>query len=251
MSRYWRGVYLDDRMADQMEEVARLSGDVYVRPTQGSYAGGGVAASAGTHDGGGAIDLAGQDAGMTQADREVIRDAGRQVGIAMWIRSPSQSDWPWHLHGISVQPGGKWDQGCVSSGAHGQVVDYYEGRNGLASGAADDGPRTWVGVTWETYQSSAPEREEDDMTPEQDQRLRAAEEHAAETRRMMGVLMGGLPPANDEEAHAAENLRNGRLTPGIAENSNETRRQGGVLLGVLDPAGAEQTIPDQLGAPSE
>jgi hypothetical protein len=88
---------------------------------------------------------------MTQTDREDIRDAGRQVGIAMWIRDPSQSDWPWHLHGISVQPGGKWDQGCLSAGAHGQVVDYYEGRNGLASGAPDDGPRDWVGVTWETY----------------------------------------------------------------------------------------------------
>jgi hypothetical protein len=36
-------------------------------------------------------------------------------------------------------------------------VDYFEGRNGLASGAPDDGPRDWVGVTWESYQSSAPE----------------------------------------------------------------------------------------------
>jgi hypothetical protein len=147
-----------------MEEVARLSGDVYVRPTQGSYSGG-VSASAGTHDGGGAIDLAGQDAGMTQAHRDVIESAGRQVGLAMWIRTPDQSDWPWHLHGIAVQPGGKGDRGVLSSGAHGQVIDYFEGRNGLASGAADDGPRQWVGVTWETYQSSAPPppKDEDDM----------------------------------------------------------------------------------------
>jgi hypothetical protein len=129
-----------------------------VRPTQGSYSGG-VAASGGTHDGGGAIDLAGQDAGMAQDDRVAIRDAGRQVGCAMWIRDPSQSDWPWHLHGIAVQPGGKGDRGCLSSGAHGQVVDYFEGRNGLASGAPDDGPRDWVGVTWETYEQGI----EDDM----------------------------------------------------------------------------------------
>jgi hypothetical protein len=38
-------------------------------------------------------------------------------------------------------------------------VDYYEGRNGLASGAADDGPRDWVGVTWETCEQGV----EDDM----------------------------------------------------------------------------------------
>jgi hypothetical protein len=151
----WRGVTLDARTAAMMDQVAALSGAVYVRPTQGS-ASGGVAASAGTHDAGGAVDIAGQDAGMTQADREVIEAAGRQVGFAMWIRSPDQSDWPWHIHGIAVQPDGKHHQAVLSDGAHGQVIDYYEGRNGLASGAADDGPRHWVGVTWETYQPPTP-----------------------------------------------------------------------------------------------
>jgi hypothetical protein len=159
----WRGVQLDDRMAAQMNEVVALCGpDVIIRPTQGSYAGGDVAASAGTHDGAGAVDLAGQDAGMTQSMRETIRDAGRRVGLAMWIRDPSQSDWPWHLHGISVQPDGYWDQGGLSSGGHGQVMDYYDGRNGLASGAPDDGPRDWVGTTWETYQPAAAPAEQDD-----------------------------------------------------------------------------------------
>lgn len=243
---YWRGVLLDQRTADMMEEVARLSGDVYVRPTQGSYAGGGVAASAGTHDGCGAIDIAGQDSGMTQADREIICTSGRQVGFAMWIRTPDQSDWPYHIHGIAVQPGGKGDRGCLSSGAHGQVIDYYEGRNGLASGAKDDGPRQWVGVTWEQYQSSAPEREEDDMTPEQAAQLTTAAEGASEARRMIGVLMGLLNPASEEERYAAENLRNGRLSPGIAENTGEARRQGGVILGAVPPSGNEKTIPDQM-----
>ena len=167
VSVVWRGVTLDERTAAMMDEVAALSGDVNVRPTQGSYSGGGVQASAGTHDGCGAIDIAGQDAGMTQADREVIANAGRQVGFAMWIRNPDQSDWPWHIHGIAVQPGGQWDCGGLSSGGHGQVIDYYEGRNGLASGAPDDGPRDWVGVTWETY-AGAPllqqqQEDEDEM----------------------------------------------------------------------------------------
>jgi len=160
----WRGVTLDVRTAAMMDEVAHLAGDVYVRPTQGS-ASGGVAASAGTHDGGGAIDIAGQDPGMTQAHRDIIETAGRQVGFAMWIRTPDQSNWPWHIHGIAVQPGGKGDRGVLSSGAHGQIIDYYEGRNGLASGAADDGPRDWVGTTWETYQQNnqPPPPEDDDM----------------------------------------------------------------------------------------
>lgn len=152
MSTYWRGAYLDDRTAAMMEQTTRILGSAYnVRPTQGSYSGG-VAASGGTHDGGGAIDLAGQDAGMDTAERNGIRDAMRQVGFAAWVRTPDQSDWPYHIHGIAVQPGGKDDRGCLSSGAHGQVIDYFEGRNGLASGAPDDGPRDWVGVTWETYE---------------------------------------------------------------------------------------------------
>lgn len=163
MSVNWRGVTLCERCAAMMDEVARLSGDVYVRPTQGSYSGGGVQASAGTHDGCCAIDIAGQDEGMGQADREVICNAGRQVGFAMWIRTPDQSDWPFHIHGIGVQPGGQWDVGGLSSGAHGQVIDYFEGRNGLASGAPDDGPRDWVGVIWETYAGAAsPQQEEDE-----------------------------------------------------------------------------------------
>jgi hypothetical protein len=148
---YWRGVTLDARFAAMMEEVARLCPGDIVRPTQGSYSGGSVSASGGTHDGCGAVDLAGQDPGMDTAMRNRIRDASRMVGGAGWVRTPAQSDWPYHIHIIAVQPGGKGDRGCLSSGAHGQVIDYYEGRNGLASGAADDGPRTWVGVTWETY----------------------------------------------------------------------------------------------------
>jgi hypothetical protein len=153
---YWRGVNLDDRTVAMMNEVVRLCPGLNIRPTQGSYAGGGVQASAGTHDGCGAIDLAGQDAGMDTAMRNAIRDAQRQVGFASWVRTPAQSDWPYHIHAEAVQPGGKWDQGCLSSGAHGQIIDYYEGRNGLASGAADDGPRQWVGVVWETYGGGTP-----------------------------------------------------------------------------------------------
>lgn len=159
---YWRGVPLDTRTAHMMDEVAIITGPVNVRPTQGSYSGGSVSASAGTHDGGGAIDIAGQDAGMTPDDCYVIRDCGRQVGFAAWVRDPSQSDWPWHIHMEAVQPDGKWDQGVLSSGAHGQVVDYYEGRNGLASGGKDDGPRDWVGVTWESYQAANPIEIKDD-----------------------------------------------------------------------------------------
>lgn len=144
----WHGVTLDARSAAMMDEVARLCDGIIIDPTQGSYSGG-VSASAGTHDGGGAIDIAAEN--LPQSHRDKIVYEMRRVGWAAWHRTPDQSDWPHHIHGIAVQPGGKTDRGCLSSGAHEQVHDYHEGRNGLASGAPDDGPRDFVGLTWETY----------------------------------------------------------------------------------------------------
>lgn len=168
MSTYWRGVLLDERTAAMMQEVDGLTPETPLDATQGSYSGG-VDASAGTHSGCGAIDLAA--AALNQWQRDNLVQAMRQVGFAAWLRTPAQSDWPYHVHAIAVQPGGKHDRGCLAGAAHDQVIDYYEGRNGLASNAPDDGPRQYVGTTWETYQESTAEEpeppppppEEDDM----------------------------------------------------------------------------------------
>jgi len=107
--------------------------------TQGSYNPGGVDASAGTHDGGGAADISvGHRCGRRV--RFMVRSL-RRVGFAAWHRLPSQGPWPEHIHVIAVS------DPDLSSGAQDQVGDYYEGRNGLSGGAADDGPkvrkRTW------------------------------------------------------------------------------------------------------------
>lgn len=146
---WWRGVQLDQRSADMMTEVDRLLPHIPIYPSQGSWSG--ADASAGTHSGGGAIDVTGLDA--AQCDELVA--TMRRVGWAAWHRTPEQSDWVRHVHGIAVQPGGEWDRGCLSGAAHEQVVDYYDGRNGLASGAPDDGPRQHVGTTWETYEPAS------------------------------------------------------------------------------------------------
>jgi len=155
MSAYWRGVLLDDRSAAMMAEVARLTGPT-VEPSQGSYSTG-VSASAGTHSGGGAIDLAAEQ--LNSAQRDELVAAMRQVGWAAWLRTPAQG-FSYHVHGIAV------DCPDLAPAAAAQVRDYFAGRNGLASRAPDDGPRDWVGVTWETYQQKpkpTPLSLEDDM----------------------------------------------------------------------------------------
>lgn len=148
MATNWRGVMVDARTAAMMDEVDRLCGSTSVQPSQGSYSGS-VGASAGTHSGGGAIDI--KAANLSSSERTQVETAMRQVGFAAWVRSPDQGDWGWHIHGIAV--------GCpdLSGPARDQVDDYNAGRNGLANNGPDTGTRAYVGVTWETYSGgSAP-----------------------------------------------------------------------------------------------
>lgn len=139
----WRGVQLDPRSAAMMAEVVNLVPDIDVHPTQGSYSSE-VGASAGTHAGGGSLDL--RVEGMGRAKRERLVAAMRRVGWAAWLRLPGQGPWPAHIHGVAV------DCPTLSPAARAQVADYLAGRNGLANRQPDDGPRDHVGVTWESYQ---------------------------------------------------------------------------------------------------
>jgi hypothetical protein len=109
--------------------------------TQGSYSSG-VDASAGTHDGGGAADIS--VASLCGASHARVVRALRSVGFAAWYRTPSQGPWPYHIHAIAIS------DPDLSSGAQAQVADYYNGRNGLANHAADDGPKVKK-VTWEEF----------------------------------------------------------------------------------------------------
>lgn len=105
--------------------------------TQGGYNNGAVPASAGTHDGGGVIDVA-----ASLVDTEAKRKIWRRSGWAMWHRRTWEGNWPEHGHGVLI--------GCphASAGAKRQVTAYKAGRNGLANGAADQGPKV-AAVTWE------------------------------------------------------------------------------------------------------
>jgi len=110
---------------------------------QGSYNPGGDPTSAGTHDGGGVVDI--NVDGMTAAKRTAVARALRQVGFAAWVRDPSQGDWPWHIHAAAI------NDTDLSSPAQHQIGDYYLGMNGLANRGPDDGPQVPI-HTWEQYQ---------------------------------------------------------------------------------------------------
>lgn len=97
---------------------------------QGSYNAGGVAASSGTHDGGGAVDLAPYDAARK------VREL-RRHGFAAWYR-PAGPSWSPHLHCVLI------GNRKLSPGARAQVAEYLAGYDGLAGDGRDTGTRDFV-----------------------------------------------------------------------------------------------------------
>jgi hypothetical protein len=110
-------------MLDETRE--RLGYSEPLTVVQGSYHEG--SESAGTHAGGGAVDLT-----AYEADHKV--HALRAIGFAAWHRVAIPHVWEEHVHAIAIG-----DQE-LSAAARAQVADYYAHRNGLA----DHGPDpTW------------------------------------------------------------------------------------------------------------
>ncbi|GAA3212114.1 peptidoglycan-binding protein [Actinocorallia longicatena] len=129
------------RTRTMLNEAKRLLGRKLVLD-QGSYNPGGDPTSAGTHDGGGVVDVSVK--GMSAATRVSVVRALRRVGFAAWVRSPRQGDWPWHIHAVAIS------DTTLSAQAQHQAGDYYLGQNGLSGRGKDDGPKVTI-RTWEEY----------------------------------------------------------------------------------------------------
>ena len=114
--------------------------------SQGSYTPGNPD-SAGTHDGGGVVDIS--VSGMSTTQRWQTVKALRDVGFAAWLRTPDQG-FAYHIHANAVA------DTDMSSSAQRQVHDYYFGKNGLANHAADNTPSAYRGsfTWWEKYNRS-------------------------------------------------------------------------------------------------
>ncbi|MEV0386303.1 peptidoglycan-binding protein [Nonomuraea sp. NPDC050643] len=136
------GFVINTRTRSMLAEAKRLLGRD-LKLDQGSYNPGGDPTSAGTHDGGGVVDISVE--GMSSATRTSVVRALRRVGFAAWVRSPQQGDWPWHIHATAIS------DTSLSGQAQHQVGDYYLGLNGLAGRGPDDGPKVTI-RTWEEYQ---------------------------------------------------------------------------------------------------
>ncbi|GAB3535606.1 peptidoglycan-binding protein [Arthrobacter tecti] len=139
------GHTVNQRTANMLKEAEKLAG-VGIELTQGSYNKGGVEASAGTHDGGGAVDVA--TAKLSAAERKKIVTAMRKVGFAAWDRTGVMSQ-P-HIHAMAIS-----DTDMASAAwkadRNRQIFDYYNCMDGLVGHSPDNGPKVEK-TTWEDYQ---------------------------------------------------------------------------------------------------
>lgn len=109
--------------------------------TQGSYNPGGVSGSAGTHDGGGVIDI--RTSTMTTHGQNLCVQALREVGFAAWLRTPAEG-FTTHIHAVAI------GDREMSGAAANQVQAFFNGRNGLANNGPDTLPSTYQ-VAWPSW----------------------------------------------------------------------------------------------------
>ena len=177
-----RPLVVNRRTAEMLSKAVKragLTGKVVI--VQGSYrAGNGAEASAGTHDGGGVIDIRTWNLTAAQRDRLVLEL--RRAGFWAWYRTKAQGFDP-HIHAVA-----RGDRD-LDPDAAAQVNAGERGLNGLASRGPDDGPRVPVPV----FQWAPPNAKRID----------------AAIRRALAI--SGNDPAESKAVRALTRLRNRRV----------------------------------------
>jgi len=115
---HYQGATFDRATFDAIKWAQRLAGFTFTIG-QGSFANGSL--SAGTHTGAGTVDVG--CAGLSHTKIKKILRALKLAGFAAWFRN-----WPGnqHIHAVLFGVRG------VAAGARDQLVDYDNGRDGLA-----------------------------------------------------------------------------------------------------------------------
>lgn len=117
------------QMMKRAESFAKAMGvAVPFTVVQGSYSSG-VAASGGTHDGGGAIDL--RSWNRSRSDVTKIVKALRMAGFAAWKRGYGADSFDMHIHAIAI------GDRQITAAARNQVAEYFRGGDGLVGSVPD------------------------------------------------------------------------------------------------------------------
>lgn len=123
------GKTVNTRTKVMLQRAAAIRGKGFTL-TQGSY-NKGVGASAGTHDGGGVVDIS--VSGLSAAERSVAAMSLRKAGFFAWTRTPAQG-FQYHIHAVAI--GDKQ----LAPAARSQITQGFQDRNGLANHGKDTAP---------------------------------------------------------------------------------------------------------------
>ena len=125
MLRVWYAILADPRVKPFAHKIVIVQGAFMAR------LGGGAAASAGYHDGGGPVDV--RTWNLTQTELTTFIRVAREHGFAFWRRdkNPTHGGMDPHAHGVL---GSDY---ALSAGARYQWQQYINGRDGLARNGPD------------------------------------------------------------------------------------------------------------------
>ena len=251
----WRGVTVDqttarylDAVAAEVTRMTKAAGvpDFNVTPIPGcgSYQTS-TKASAGTHAGGGAVDINAE--GLTDKQARILESAARKWGGTAWFRprtSPTGYVYGWQRHVHILRS----DCGDLAYAAGKQVKAYRAGLNGLANNGPDTGNRSWVNATWGALADLAstigdiagtittpptPAPEEDIMATAAELRQIISDElDARRVRDAADRVLGGIPAGS-----ALSRTVNGEK-PRLLDSGD-----GNYLVGIL------RSIAGKVGAP--
>lgn len=179
-----RPLVIDTRTRDKLRTAEAALGFEFTI-VQGSYrAGSGAAASAGTHDGGGVIDLRTWNLPASISPHEAV-GALRRAGFIAWYRHRGQGFDP-HIHAIDY--GNPW----LHHSAAAQVRMWEQGFNGLASWGRDDHPVRNIPKAVPAKRKAPKPKDWFDMASEADLRKIVREEIRRELNRKIKVRkLGG------------------------------------------------------------
>ena len=128
-----RPLVVDDRTLAKLRLAEERLGFTFTI-VQGSYRGGeGAAASAGTHDDGGVIDLRTWNLPAHITPWQALVEL-RRAGLIAWYRTSAQGFDP-HIHAVD------YGNPSLHPSAAAQVRAWAMGKNGLANNGPDDGPK--------------------------------------------------------------------------------------------------------------
>lgn len=149
VTKNFRGADVDLATYAFLEELASLSGSLYIDPIDGYGSYRNNAASAGTDTGAGHVDLNGEK--WTDTECRSIETLARSLGALAYFRprinpyTGNAYGWQKHIH-ILVRgiPG-------LSDAALAQISGYVAGTDGLSPARKDTGNRSYVDMTWPKY----------------------------------------------------------------------------------------------------